>query len=110
MAITLLSNAANKTSLMRRSRILEEYNRELVHFAVAQERDRASAAPRLRLNFLKEAADYLQQLKLIRKVNSKPTPKIFWHPPPPPPNESGKRGQRTKAMEAATILSTKTYL
>ena len=44
-AITLLANVANKTSLMRRSRILEEYNRELVPFAAAQERDWTSAAP-----------------------------------------------------------------
>jgi len=38
-AITLLANAATKTSLMRRARILEEYNKELVPFAAAQERD-----------------------------------------------------------------------
>ena len=82
-AITLLANAANKTSLMRRSRILEEYNRELVPFTTAQERDWASAAPQLfGPNFLKEAADYLQQLQLIRKVKSKPT-QVFRQAPSP---------------------------
>ena len=33
MAIILLANASNKLSLMRRARILEEYNKELVSFA-----------------------------------------------------------------------------
>ena len=73
-AVTLLANASNKMSLMR-TKILEEYNKELVPFAAAKERDWASAAPRLfGPNFLKEAADYLQQLQLVRKVKEKPAP------------------------------------
>ena len=80
-AITLLANASNKMSLMRRIRIPEEYNKELVPFAAAKETDWASAAPRLLgLNSLKEAADYLQQLQLVRKVKEKPAP-VFWLPP-----------------------------
>ena len=42
-AVTLLANASNKMSLMR-TKILEEYNKELVPFAAAKERDWASAA------------------------------------------------------------------
>jgi len=81
-AIALLANALNKTTLMRRSRVLEEYNKELVPFATAQERDWTSAAPRLfGPTFLKDAADYLQQLQLVRKVKSKPT-QVFGQGPP----------------------------
>ena len=71
-AIIILANcpnACNKTSLIRRTKILEEYNKELVIFAGAQERNWASAAPQLfGLNFLKAPAHYLQHLQLVRKV------------------------------------------
>ena len=83
-AVTLLANASNKMSLMRRTRILDEYNKELVPFAAAKERDWASAAPRLfGPNFLKEATDYLQQLQLVWKVKEKPAP-VFRQPPVKP--------------------------
>ena len=36
-AVTLLANASNKMSLMRRTRILDENNKELVPFAAAKE-------------------------------------------------------------------------
>ena len=101
-AIILLANAANKTSVMRRTRILEEYNKELVPFATAQERDWTSAAPRLfGPTFLKDAADYLQQLQLIRKVKAKLTQNFRQAPPP---SQRGGR-QRTEAMETATLRS-----
>ena len=71
-AIALLANASNKTSLMRISEVLEEYSKEIVPFAAAQERDWTSAAPRLfGPTFLKDAADYLQQLQLVQKFKSK---------------------------------------
>ena len=80
-AVTLLANASNKMSLMRMTKILEEYNKELVPFAAAKEQDWASAAPRLfGPNFLKEAADYLQQLQLIWKVKEKLAP-VFQQAP-----------------------------
>ena len=80
-AVTSLANASNKMSLMRRTKILEEYNKELVPFAAAKERDWASAAQRLfGPNFLKEVADYLQQLQLVRKVKEKPAP-VFQQAP-----------------------------
>ena len=44
-AITLLANASNKVSVMRRTRILEEYNKELVTFATAQERETGQVQP-----------------------------------------------------------------
>ena len=82
--INLLANAYYKTFLMRRARILKEYNKELVTFAEAQERNWASAAPQLFWpNFLKEAADYLQHLQLIHKV--KQPWQNFQQPPFPEP-------------------------
>jgi len=53
---------------MRRTRTLQDYNKEHVIFAAAQEMDWTSATPRLFQNYLKEAADYLQNLQLIHKV------------------------------------------
>ena len=75
-ALTLLANASLQISEVRRTRVLEEYNRELLPFAIAKECDWASAAPRLfGPNFLKEATDYLQQLQLLRKGQ------VFTRPP-----------------------------
>ena len=72
-ALTLLANASLHISEVRRTKVLEEYNKELLPFATAKERDWASGAPRLfGPNFLKEATDYLQQLQLLRKAKEKP--------------------------------------
>ena len=72
-ALTLLANASTQVSAVRRTKILEDYNKELVPFVAAKERDWTSGAPRLfRPNFLKEATDYLQQLQLLRKAKEKP--------------------------------------
>ena len=106
-AITLIANASNKTSLMRRTRVLEEYNKELVTFASAGERDWTSAAPRLfGPNFLKEAADYLQHLQLIRKVKQ---PSQGFRQPPSRGQQGGGGGggggggQRISAMETTSV-------
>ena len=72
-ALTLLANASLHISEVRRTKVFEEYNKELLPFATAKERDWASGAPRLfGPNFLKEATDYLQQLQLLRKAKEKP--------------------------------------
>ena len=99
-AVTLLANASNKMSLMRRTKILEEYNKELVPFAAAKERDWASAMPRLfGPNFLKEAADYLQQLQLVWKVKDIPAP-VFRQAP----HQAGGE-QRVAILQAAALLT-----
>ena len=72
-ALILLANASLHISEVRRTKVLEEYNKELLPFATAKECDWASGAPRLfGPNFLKEATDYLQQLQLLRKAKEKP--------------------------------------
>ena len=74
-AITLLANASNTLSLMRKARVLDEYNKELVTFAAEKERNWAAAAPRLLgPNFLKEAADHLQTVQMVRKVKQQSQP------------------------------------
>ena len=70
MAITLLANASGQVSAVRKARVLEEYNKELLPFAAAKERNWASSAQPFRLNFLQEVTDYLQQLQLLRKATS----------------------------------------
>ena len=78
-ALTLLANASIHISSVRRAKVLEDYNRELVPFAAEDERDWTSGAPRLfGPNFLKEASEYLQQLHLVSKVKQKP---VFQQPP-----------------------------
>ena len=73
---------------MRRARILEEYNKELVSFASEKERDWAAAAPRLfGPNFLKEAADHLQTLQMVRKIKQQQN---FRQHPPSGPAKGGK--------------------
>lgn len=79
-ALSLLANASYQMSAMQQSKILEEYNKELLTFAAAKNCDWVSAAPYLfGPNFLKEASDYLQQLQLLRKVKEKPSG--FWQAP-----------------------------
>ena len=71
-ALTLLANASLHISEVRRTKVLEEYNKELLPFATAKKHDWASGAPRLfGPNFLKEATNYLQQLQLLRKAKEK---------------------------------------
>jgi len=107
MAITLLANTSNKLSLMRRARVLDEYNKELVTFAAEKERNWAAAAPQLfGPNFLKEAADHLQTLQMVRKVKQQSQPpRQNFRQPPSQGHQGGVGG--IIAMEANTILPLK---
>ena len=59
-------------SIMRKSKILEQYNNELLLFVAAKEHDWVNAASQLfGLNCMKEVSDYLQQLQLLKKVKEK---------------------------------------
>ena len=73
-ALTLLANASLHISEVQRTKVLKEYNKELLPFATAKEHDWASGATHLfGPNFLKEATDYLQhvQLQMLRKSKEK---------------------------------------
>ena len=108
-AISLLANASNKASLMRRTKILEEYNKDLVSFSEAKERDWASAAPRLfRPNFLKEAADHLPTP--ATGPQSKAAAEFSLTPPPPQGQQGeGKGSQQWRQPPYSQPSGQKTY-
>ena len=60
-AITLIGNASSQMSVLRRQKILEEYNRDLLSFAQDREDEFTKAAPQLfGAQFPKDAADHLE--------------------------------------------------
>ena len=80
-AVAFLGNAATQFSMYRRTKILEEYNKELVSFAEELEPDLRAAAPLLfGQSFTKQAADHLAQVEALRKVKGKGK-KVFSRPP-----------------------------
>ena len=96
-ALTLLANASLNISEVWRTKVLKEYNKELLPFATAKERDWASGAPRLfGPNFLKEATDYLQQLQLLRKAKEK---SVFQQTP-----LHNQQGEQRQAMASTPVL------
>ena len=77
IALTLLANASLHISEVWHTKVLEEYNKQLLPFGTAKEQDWASRAPHLfGPNFLKEATNYLQQLQLVRKSKDKTVAKV----------------------------------
>jgi len=105
----LLANASIHISGVRRTKVLEDYNKKLVPFAAESERDWTSGAPRL--FGPKEASDYLQQLQLVRKVKEK---LVFHQPPPAHPaggakNYSNKQYHRQQPYPRTAVTSKKMY-
>ena len=80
-ALAFLGNAATQFSIYRRTKILEEYNKELVSFSEELEPELRAAAPLLFWpSFTKQAADHLSQVEALRKVKGKGK-KVFTRPP-----------------------------
>ena len=70
-AITLIGNASSQMSILRRQKILEEYNKDLLSFAQDREEEFTKAAPQLfGVQFPKEAADHLDQVAALRRAKS----------------------------------------
>ena len=70
-AITLIGNASSQMSILRRQKILEEYNKDLLSFAQDREEEFTKAAPQLfGAQFPKEAADHLDQVAALRRAKS----------------------------------------
>ena len=79
--MAFLGNAATQFSVYRRTKILEEYNKELVSFSEELEPELRAAAPLLfGPSFTKQAADHLGQVEALRKVKGKGK-KVFSSPP-----------------------------
>ena len=80
-ALAFLGNAATQFSIYRRTKILEEYNKELVSFSEELEPELRAAAPLLfGPSFTKQAADHLGQVESLRKVKGKGK-KVFTRSP-----------------------------
>ena len=80
-ALAFLGNAVTQFSIYRRTKILEEYNKELVSFSEELVPELRAAAPLLfGPSFTKQAADHLGQVEALRKVKGKGK-KVFTRPP-----------------------------
>lgn len=70
-AITLLGNASAQMSTLRRQKVLEEYNRDLLSFAQGREAEFLAAAPQLfGPKFPGDATEHLEQLAALRKAKA----------------------------------------
>ena len=80
-ALAFLGNAATQFSIYRRTKILEEYSKELVSFSEELEPELRAAAPLLfGPSCTKQAADHLGQVEALRKVKGKGK-KVFYKAP-----------------------------
>ena len=69
-AITLLGNASCQMSAMRRTRVLQEYNRELVEWAQRRENFNSEAPALFGPNFPKDVSEYLDQVASLKKAKA----------------------------------------
>lgn len=68
-AVTLLGNASCHISTLRRTKVLEEYNKDLVLWAQDREAEFLKAAPQLfGPEFPKDATTHLEQVSALRKA------------------------------------------
>ena len=73
-AITLLGNAFAQMSVLRRQKVLEEYNKELLTFAQGREAEFLKAAPELfGPKFPRDATEHLDQLAALQKAKASST-------------------------------------
>jgi len=70
-AVTLLGNASSQMSGLRRQKVLEEYNKDLLSFAKEREATFIKAAPLLfGPQFPKDASDHLEQVAALKRAKS----------------------------------------
>ena len=80
-ALAFLGNAAAQFSAYRRTKILEEYNKDRVSFSEEVKPDLWAAAPLLfGSSFTKQASEHLSQVEALKKVKGKGK-KVFSRPP-----------------------------
>ena len=67
----LIGNASSQISILRRKKILEEYNKDLLSFAQDRAGEFIKAAPMLfGAQFPKDVADHLEQVAALRRAKS----------------------------------------
>lgn len=80
-ALVLLGNASTQFSLYRRTKVLEDFNKDLISFAEEKEPELRTAAPQLFGSaFTKQAVEHLEQVETLRKTKAKGK-KVFSRPP-----------------------------
>ena len=91
--VTLLGNASSQMSALRRQKILEEYNKDLLSFVQDREEEFTKAAPQLfGAQFPKDAANHLEQVAALCRAKSSAGNQFFRKAPP-----SQWSGQRSYA-------------
>ena len=73
-ALTFLGNASTQTSNLRRVKLMEDINKELVTYTTEQEEHFTAQAPMLFGNeFMKNATEHWEQVKALRKMRDRPS-------------------------------------
>ena len=73
-ALTFLGNASTQTSNLRRVKLMEDINKELVTYTTDQEDHFNAQAPMLFGNeFMKNAIEHWEQVKALRKMQDRPS-------------------------------------
>ena len=81
-AVTFLGNTACNMSTLCRTKILEDYNKDLLSFVEDQDEEFVKAAPMLfRSTFPKEAQKHLQQVETLRKAKGRQAVPSFQRAP-----------------------------
>ena len=81
LALVLLGNASTQFSVYPCTKVLEDFNKDLISFAEEKEPELRGAAPHLfGFAFTKQAADHLEQVEALRKAKGK-AKKVFSKPP-----------------------------
>ena len=77
-AMTFIGNASTQMANLRRQRIMEDINKDLVPFTMEQETHFTAQAPMLfGPEFMKNATEHWDQVKALRRMREKPAPSGF---------------------------------
>ena len=76
--MTFIGNASTQMANLRRQRIMEDINKDLVPFTMEQETHFTAQAPMLfGPEFMKNATEHWDQVKALRRMREKPAPSGF---------------------------------
>ena len=77
-AMTFIGNASTQVANLRRQRLMEDINKDLVPFTMEQEAHFTAQAPMLfGLEFMKNATEHWDQVKALWRMKVKPGPSGF---------------------------------
>ena len=77
-ALTFLGNASTQTSNLKRLKLMEDINKDLVPYIMDQEEHFIAQAPMLFGNhFIKNATEHWEQVRALRKMRGRPSTSGF---------------------------------